>query len=632
MLTLLVACAAVWTLAPEPSSAPAEREERPAPHAHEPRATVTSLERSPPPDGAPVVSSSRTPAPRADVSPPDEDPSAWIESEDWVDLEARRAEEAARPLSARIARWRRDVARPSNGGVLSFEDEPPPTLPPVRGVVRRRADRAPIGRAQVSWSRSPSWSGRSRDEAARTFTDASGRFELGRVDGDGFEVLSCALDVTTPGYALASCFAGVGGELEVWLEEEATVEVTYVDDGTPVPRLEAVGGPPWLQESLDEQGRDDGWSVRGGEDAFAEVGEEDVRRWSSLPPGDYEVVAATTSVRITLRAGETRRLRVDPPARSALTLTVLTPAGQPAGRVDLRLTDERGRRSTVRTDAQGRFEGQALEGAYRVVASLTTAPWQPELGEPVGAAPRFRFHFDEADPPPGPPDLAPPGSREFAPTEVDLGTIPGPGDHRLILPRLARLELTLSAPDELDLLTSVDLLCLEPGHECLVVGDVKDRVARGALHPGRYAVFDPPDLLGEVDLPAARALTITPQDLVVRWRPGVDLDPEQAVRGEAWLSPALLAGRPPPAWSTLPNVWDSADPQGDFHDAQARLFMADAHGRLASDPALARAFGGRMTFYAPGRYVLEGWSDLGPFRVEVDLPAPGGIDVDLSPR
>lgn len=110
----------------------------------------------------------------------------------------------------------------------------------------------------------------------------------------------------------------------------------------------------------------------------------------------------------------------------------------------------------------------------------------------------------------------------------------------------------------------------------------------------------------------------------------LDAGPEHAVRGRAWLSPALLEGRPPPAWSKLPTVWDSPDPQGDFRDAQARLFVADAHGRLAADPTLARASGGRMRFFAAGRYVLSGSSDLGTFRVEVELPAPGGVDVDLS--
>jgi hypothetical protein len=626
VLLLIVACAAVWLLMPV-TSPPAPRELRPSAQAVEPRASVTTSEaRTPPAAAAPVTTSSTPAESSGDASTPDEDFSLGIETEGWVDLQAWRADAAARPLSARIARWRKHAARPDRGGGMTFEEELPPTLPPVRGVVRRRADRGPIGRARVSWSESPSSDDESSDEGSGTFTDATGRFELARTDDDGFEVGSGAFSVTAGGFAPAACFAGVGGEVEVWLDEAAAVEVTHLEDGSPAPRLEAVGGAPWLQGFLDAQEPDDGWPVWSD---FDEDPAEAVSYWDFLPPGDYEVVGARTSLRLTLRAGETRRVRMDAPPRRPLVLTVLTPDQQPAAELDLRLTHERGRSKDVITDAQGRFEGQALEGTYRVTASLSAAPWQPELGDPVDES--GGFHFEGADGE-GAQAFAPTSSREFATTEVALGTIRGPGEHTLILPRLVRLELALSAPDELELPSRVDLLCLEPGHECLVTGDVKDGVARGALHPGRYAVFAAPDLLGEVDLPAARTLAISPQELAVRWLPGIDLDPEHAVRGLVWLSPVLLEGRPPPAWSNLPSPWDTADPRADFRAAQAHSFRADAHGRLAGDPFLARRSGGRLRFFASGRYVLEGRSDLGPFRVEVDLPAPGTLDVDLRPR
>jgi hypothetical protein len=60
----------------------------------------------------------------------------------------------------------------------------------------------------------------------------------------------------------------------------------------------------------------------------------------------------------------------------------------------------------------------------------------------------------------------------------------------------------------------------------------------------------------------------------------------------------------------------------------AQAFWADG-GRLAADPVLSAQSGGLFRFVGSGRYVLTGWTDRGPFRVEVDLPAPGGIDVVL---
>lgn len=636
MLLLVVTCAALWLLARgEPGHG-----SRATPDAGPGRAAAggrgdatragsatptTSPPAAPTSDAAPTARS-HEPAPRGWRY--DEGSRTWLLDTEDLDGAEIEAAYAARPLSARIRWWRKEAATPpSPGGSFTFltaEDDLPSTLPAVTGVVRGRADGAPVRGAQVTWARREG----SRPPATRT--DPEGRFTLERIRAEDEWGLSCLLVVSAPGFAPLSCFPGVAPSLELWLERPGSIEVTY-PVGLPV-RLRAITFDPELQRLIDDAApeprpirersdepdaaQDD--EPEGPDGPDDEWGEDVALHWAALPlpPGEYEVIGPTASVPVTVRAGETVRVRIEGPGARRLRLTILDPDRRPLAvggdplfspGIELRLESASPfHRDSVCTDERGRIELESLGGPYRVIAELDEVPWQPELPEAV-----------EAD--------------------VDLGLVPGEGDHTLVLPRLATFELSCGCAEDERHGFAPSLVCLEGDHRCGSEGrpwEAGTRALRNAAHPGRYALLESCDGLRELVLPTVDTCRSSIVQYVdIRWRPGVALGPEQAVRGRAWLYPAVLERRDGdlvdwPSTHDLP-LSGGTTFEGDAYGFD---FWADGDGRLAADASLRSFSGRRADFVGAGRYVLAGWSDLGPFRVEVDLPAPGGIDVDLRPR
>ncbi len=527
----------------------------------------------------------------------------------------------ADPLGAWIRRWLRDAARPPGESSFSFESDLPETVPAVEGVVRRRRDGAPVEGAEVTWA-APSARPTPPLEAsfARAYTDAQGRFRLERSSSARVGPrLTLAIRVAAPGLAVATAWPGGATWLEVHLEPEASLEVRYPAVPDLRPRLVALDVPVGLQDALDAQ------AVAGDDrlviaqidvpEAGAPPPEEAVLTWARLPAGGYELAFGATRRRLRLAAGEARALRLEAPEARAFALEVTTPAGAPVDSLVLILREASGgptvtpgepphlAQQILATDARGRLEGEARAGALGVTALVdaTASPdlaWLRETGTPA--------------------------------VEVDLGVVPGHGEHRRALPEIGPFTLRLPPRPLADFVPLAQLVCRTPGHACTVVAsipDPTDGLVTGGAHAGRWAVLIDLAWLGDVELPGDVALLPPAQTLAVRWRVPAGLPREQALRGAAWLYPAWLEAQPPlrqggAAWGASPRQrWGEAAVQ----------FWADAHGRLAALPELGARTGARLPWYAPGRYVLAGWSDLGPLRVEVDLPAPGGLDVVLAP-
>lgn len=551
-----------------------------------------------------------------------------------VDDDALEAEYAARPLSAWIALWRKQDSEPSGAGSFTINEVlPPEPLPAVEGLVLRDRDGSPVAGAVVAWcSRSDRGdpSAIQAGEASRTRTDARGRFSLERMPSDDRGgPLSCLLRVEADDFATVRVFPGAGRELVVRLPESASLEVTYPDrTGGSEPRLLALDQDPGRSAVWDPDGSGPDTLVGPAEvypdDGSGEPAEPEVEqvRWEHLMPGDYRLFSAGGSQDLHLTAGERRQLRLDPAEQERLVVTVLGPGRRALPHLLLRLVALTGpgarepavpaRVEEAVTDADGRIGMLASGRAYRVAAELDrgNAPW---VTWPAGE-----------------------GSVGLV---AHLGTVAAAGEQELSAPPLAPFALALHGLDLAQERPHVRLVCREPGHGCVARACLSDGRAQGVVHEGRYAVFADGTYLGDVALPGSDGLPVVRQQVHVRWRaPGLGL--EQALRGRAWLRPAFLMELSALARRSQPGIrgrlgdlpCDMEDPLGGEDPPDAFTFWADAEGRLSEDPVAARHAGGWLSFVGAGRYVLAGWSDRGPFQVEVELPAPGGIDVVLDGR
>lgn len=128
----------------------------------------------------------------------------------------------------------------------------------------------------------------------------------------------------------------------------------------------------------------------------------------------------------------------------------------------------------------------------------------------------------------------------------------------------------------------------------------------GAAPAGTWWAFAGPTLLGEVDLAEGTPVTLTvrPLDVTVRWRVPDALRDGEVLRGALAVVPAELARRPVGAR---------------FREEATEPFDASRGG----EPF-------RLQLLAPGRYLLCGSTDLGPFEREVELTGATEVEVDLT--
>ncbi len=134
----------------------------------------------------------------------------------------------------------------------------------------------------------------------------------------------------------------------------------------------------------------------------------------------------------------------------------------------------------------------------------------------------------------------------------------------------------------------------------------RSQVYEGEAPPGRWSAFLGPTYAGELDLAEGTpaALTLRPFEVTVRWRVPAALRDGEVLRGALAVVPAELARRPIGARFRV----DAAEP-----------FDASRGG----EPF-------RLQLLAPGRYLLCGSTDLGPFEREVDLTGATEVEVDLT--
>ncbi len=125
---------------------------------------------------------------------------------------------------------------------------------------------------------------------------------------------------------------------------------------------------------------------------------------------------------------------------------------------------------------------------------------------------------------------------------------------------------------------------------------------RAALEAGRYALFDAGTLVDVVEVPRA-PVVVGPERrrLEIAWRLPAALAPQEWLVGEVALVPLVVTRARP----------DLAER---YRGAAQRRFRA---GRGAPTFAFEVRF--------PGRYLIEGESDLGPFAVEVEVDL-GSLD------
>jgi len=189
---------------------------------------------------------------------------------------------------------------------------------------------------------------------------------------------------------------------------------------------------------------------------------------------------------------------------------------------------------------------------------------------------------------------------------------PGPVRLELALPPRVEVEVQLDSggldvPAALGLVAAdgdpPDLLALPgPGSGQAT----SPRRYAGQASPGRWSVFLGPTYAGEVDLAEGTPATLTarPFDVTVRWRVPEALRDGEVLRGALAVVPLELARRPIGAR---------------FREDAAQPFDASRGGEQY-----------HLQLLAPGRYLLAGSTDLGPFEREVELTGATEVEVDLT--
>ncbi len=462
----------------------------------------------------------------------------------------------------------------------------------VRGRVVSAADGTPIAGAFVSWGAPPQKvldairSSPALLEAGEggEITDASGRFDLPRVD----DVWPRAeLFASAAGWLQASTVVGLREELELRLERCGRLAVRFL--GEPEIPTESTHGPRsrrLLRGVVAEGPAGARHSAPRGE--WPTVLEVAPGRWRVQLDGGAPVEGVVV-------AGAATTIEVGAPAEVTVEgeVTGIDVAGLREADVELVRVGELG--STAPAVARSEYPYLQLEGR--------TFRWSLPAGV-YWARVRLR--------------LTPGLSGETS--EVSERTVaapiriaaPGPVKLELALAPTAAVEVhlvlgALEAPRALGLVSAdgdpPELVALLPAKNPGGGGPVR---FLGQAPPGRFSAFHGPTYLGEVDVAEGTPATLTarPFDVTVRWRVPEALRDGEVLRGALAVVPLELARRPIGAR---------------FREDAAQPFDASRGG----EPF-------HLNLLAPGRYLLAGSTDLGPFEREVELTGAAEVEVDLT--
>ncbi|MCO5168672.1 MAG: hypothetical protein M9894_20210 [Planctomycetes bacterium] len=452
-------------------------------------------------------------------------------------------------------------------GAERREVDPPPAIRGVRGLVREAATGRPIAGAWVTW-RYPHpraceavfASGSLLVEGTgEMVTDAEGRFDVQRLPDD--LGVASTLFAVAPGFGVAALRPGLREDVVFDLERGGTLEVRLRGPER-LGHQQSRPGTTWGTGPVSiERADDPAGAVNLGE--FP--GQHDDRwvyRAPNLARGDYRVRVLGRDVGVsTIEPGATWIVEATHPADVEVTGTL-------AGREDddaeviLRALDGVAIHS-LGVDGAGRLSGMASEGHFSAALYNANGSERP-LGEVEVRAggPPLRLE-------------APPA-----------------GDQVEVMLRGAREAARVLGLAALEQGEQGDLVALAPD-------PARPDVHVGRARPGGHALLDGPTLLTTLTLPARGPLVVdaTPFVGVVRFELPRALRPEEVVRGRVALVPEVLARLPRLRAEVVAN-WAHT------------LRLSHASPRL------------EVELVVPGRYLLVGETDLGPFEAWVDL-APG---------
>lgn len=458
-------------------------------------------------------------------------------------------------------------------GGLSMQDpsDPAPTIRGVRGLVREARTGLPIAHAWLTWQPpgigADEWLDRlgPEDVATGMVTGADGRFDVDRLPDD--EQVSSTL------YAVASGYAAIG--LRPGLREEV------VFDLVPMGSLEVrITGLTPLDPTWDRPG-----SVSPGRVPPAvtiePVPEDPTRPAAAALVDPRSVVARAARLapgrwRVSFRGAAPQVVEVSAGGTAVVELT-LAPAEEITGTVAgcssgvLLLAEADGGGAPHRFAlTEGSFRGRLRAGRYRATLELD----------------------EDGD-----------GSRETERKVPDVVEV-RPGESRLLVQAPARgdqVQVALTRAGLPYRSAGLGLVALDEANQGSLIALFPDAerpgLHRGEAPAGRYALFEEGRLLAS-DLPIPTAGVVVASDraaVQVRFLVPSTLRSHESLRGVVALVPQLLQG-----------------------DAARRFRWAEtARFGLTRDAAVVT-----LQIVAPGRYLLTGETDLGPFEAWVDL-APG---------
>lgn len=488
-----------------------------------------------------------------------------------VDLDPG-ASPAARAAAVERARGTGGVSGPggerSDGAARREGDlrdvDPPPAIRGVRGLVREAASGRPIAGAWVTW-RYPHPQICEEVFASGSLREA-GAGEMvtdaeGRFDLQRLpddEGVASTLFAVARGFGVAALRPGLREEVVFDLERGGTLEV-HLRGPERLGHEQSRPATTWGTGPVSIEPADE---PAGAFNLGEFPGQRDGRwiyRAPNLARGDYRVRVLGRDVGVTtIEPGATRIVEATHPADLVVTGTL-------AGREDddaeviLRALDWLALHS-LEVDGAGGLSGTASEGRF-AAALYNAAGSEWPLGE----------------------------------VEVRAG---GPPLRLEAPPRGDPVEVMLRGAREA--VRTLGLVALDQGDLVALTPDpARPDVNVGRARPGRHALLDGPTLLGLLTLPAGGLLVVdaTPFTAAVRFELPRALRPNEVVRGRAALVPEVLAGRP--------------RLRAEIVESWARTL------RLSHDaPRL------EVELVVPGRYLLVGETDLGPFEAWVDL-APG---------
>lgn len=459
-------------------------------------------------------------------------------------------------------------ADPDRTAALDSTDMPI-SIRGVRGLVRDAATHAPIPGAWLTWRHPDPWAceqvlgagARRGDSRTGMVTDSGGRFAVERLADGDVEVASTLFAVAT-GYAVASMRPGLREEVVIDLEPMGALEVLVRNVPSELLQDEPMLGRVRVARR-DDPAREIPLMVqRWHEGARA-------YRAAHLTRGGYGVRLLGRDVGVVaIEPGQTARLEVELPA----VVDVQGVITGVEGHAWVRLGHPDGHwygpspGSSETSDwtghlsiVDGRVSGSVHEGRYVAV-----------LIDQRGTERRLPDVVEVRE------------GRPLALRAPDVG-----------VPVAVRVRANGVEVDGGIALVPLDLREDPCGPDLLYLEQ-----RGGHAGPGRYGVFLGHDFAGEVVLPAGPVvLDVTPFEASVRWGLPAALREDEVLRGRLVVVPEALAR----------------------DAALRRRYTAAAGERLRcgrTSPTTS------IRLHVPGRYLLTGETDLGPFELWVDL-APG---------